>query len=286
MSEMFVRLEKNIKKLKEEKAQWKAEFEIMRREMFNRLEKNEKKADELEDTLSTANKSISDLVSQLRGLGTDNQREHRGAAKDIESMEKRMLAMQQDVDAVGEASAASIKSKLEAAEVRVGRDVESSAKKAVAEERQDLRERIKGMEAKLKETQAALSDRIEKAVEKAAQDLRKTVTDEVQKSSEASYEKTEERLKADVASMKESIGIVRKNVEARLSALDNSALQSRRDIDELKRLKDEIQSLRAEQERKLHDMEEKAAAMSRRLEAVERVYADEIKKLSEEAEEL
>jgi len=286
MPEMFVRLEKNIKKLKEEKDRWRAEFEILRREMFARLEKAEKKLAELDDANWEKGKALGDTSSQIRGANTEMQRGFRGLEKDVTAIEKKLASIEGDISKIEDASTTTIGSRIKEAEARIGKDVEDSVKKAVSDERQDLRERIKALESRTKEAQAAISDKVEKDILKATTALKKEVSEDVKEESDDAYKELEQKMSKEFASIKDTMTTNRKSADARISETEADMKQAAKDIDDIKRLKDVIQSLKTDNDRKFNDSTSRISELGRRLEAIERIYADEIKKLSEEAENI
>lgn len=286
MPEIFVRLEKNIKKLKEEKDRWRAEFEILRRGMFARLEKAEKKLAELDDANWEKGKALGDTSSQIRGANSEMQRGFRGLEKDITTIEKKLASIEGDISKIEDASSSTIALRLKDAETRIGKDVEDSIKKAIADERQDLRERIKALEVRTKEAQSAITDKVEKDMTKAIVTLNKEVSDNVKEESDEAYKDLEQKVAKEISSIKDVISANRKSADARISDTESGINQARKDIDDIKRLKEVIQSLKADNERKFSDSTSRITELNRRLEAIERIYADEIKKLSEEAENI
>lgn len=286
MPEIFVRLEKNIKKLKEEKDRWRAEFEILRREMFARLEKSEKKLAELDDANWEKGKALGDTNSQIRGANSEMQRGFRGFEKDITSIEKKLISIEGDISKIEDASSSTIASRLKEAEARIGKDVEDGVKKAIADERQDLRERIKSLEVRTREAQGAMSDKVERDIAKATAALKKEVSAAVEEESDESYKDLEQKMVKEIASMKDTVTSNRKSADSRMSDAESGIGKAMKDIEDLKRLKDAIQSLKTENDRKFNDSTARMTELSRRLEAIERIYADEIKKLSEEAENI
>ena len=82
MSEMFGRLEKNIKKIKQDRNKWKEEFHMMKTEMFDRIEKNVKKIDDLGIIADRTEKSVTDIKSQLKKLDADLYKKSMSVAED------------------------------------------------------------------------------------------------------------------------------------------------------------------------------------------------------------